>query len=617
MKPFFLILLCLLLSGCGRDAPETEPTLPTIAVTVPETLPPSAVAGEEVYYDGGLEVYPLTLRKVRAVRAMGEDLLVFSGHGSTTLTLLTGDDLTVAAEVTLEQELDARDPSLQIGADTLSFYDAQRQQTVVLNPQLKEVRTHVLTEQHTGSPILSSSQTTVYYITGHAIRAWDLNTGIHRTLTELHYDEQSLTGLHLSDTVLQCRIRDGAQVQTLFLSTQSGQILSRQEGDVSLVTEGTRFYASLPVDFLTLPVFGDTSGKPKVLYHEDTAAELYYLPRQQALVTVSIPANDRTILHCYDLDAGTHWAELTLDTLQTVKSVVSSSDGTLWILAHDPAGDRDVLCRWEMTAQVFAPADPSASIQLYSGGAADADVLARCQALAAQIGETYGITILTGADALAVQPWDYAFEAETLPQVLLRELELLDQRLRACPQTVLEQTAAHFTSLHLCLVRSITGTAASGSLNTATGVQFLDSTDAYVAIAVGQYSRQALYHELFHLMETHIFTESIALDQWNELNPQGFAYSFGTDAPGGWEAYLADEDRAFVDSYSMTYPKEDRARVFENAMLPGNADLFTSETMRAKLTALCQGIREAYRLKKSEETYLWEQYLETPLAYVP
>ena len=60
----------------------------------------------------------------------------------------------------------------------------------------------------------------------------------------------------------------------------------------------------------------------------------------------------------------------------------------------------------------------------------------------------------------------------------------------------------------------------------------------------------------------------------------------------------------------MSFPKEDRARIMEYAMLPGNEELFRPQLMQAKLKALCDGIREAYGLEKAEETFLWEQYLE-------
>ena len=65
-----------------------------------------------------------------------------------------------------------------------------------------------------------------------------------------------------------------------------------------------------------------------------------------------------------------------------------------------------------------------------------------------------------------------------------------------------------------------------------------------------------------------------------------------------------------MDTYSMSFPKEDRARILERAMEQGNEALFASPAMQAKLSCLCQAIREAYGLKKSPETFRWEQYLK-------
>ena len=38
--------------------------------------------------------------------------------------------------------------------------------------------------------------------------------------------------------------------------------------------------------------------------------------------------------------------------------------------------------------------------------------------------------------------------------------------------------------------------------------------------------------------------------------------------------------------------------------------------MKEKLLRVCTAIREAYDLEKKAETYIWEQYMEKPLAYV-
>ena len=67
----------------------------------------------------------------------------------------------------------------------------------------------------------------------------------------------------------------------------------------------------------------------------------------------------------------------------------------------------------------------------------------------------------------------------------------------------------------------------------------------------------------------------------------------------------------------MFSPSEDRARIMEYAMKPGNEEVFRSEYMQKKLKTLCTGIREAFGLKESSEQYLWEQYLENPIAHAP
>ena len=114
------------------------------------------------------------------------------------------------------------------------------------------------------------------------------------------------------------------------------------------------------------------------------------------------------------------------------------------------------------------------------------------------------------------------------------------------------------------------------------------------------------------MLETRLLTDSTAFDRWDALNPKGFTYDLDYTANRNRQAeqYLQQGSRAFVDTYSMSYPKEDRARVMETAMCGGNEELFRSSTMQGKLRCLSQAIREAYDLKKSTEVFRWEQYLK-------
>ena len=617
MKYLLAALLCLLLCGCAQEAPTEETDPPAaISATVSETEPVGMYAQGhplEAEHQGALRVYPLSIRKVQGMRAMQDGVLVFSGYGNTTLTLLTGEELVAAASITLDFELDQNDPSLRISGGTLSFFDPVNRETVVLDSSLKEVGHVAAPEDLVGTPILSEDRNTLYYCTATAIRAWNLETGIRRAVKELSYDQQAITGLHCEDAVLQCRIFDGGKVQTLFLTADTGQLLNELDGDAVLVTEAERYYAAIPASNLQLLLFGEAAEEPRMLFPEDLNAEILFLPEDHAAVTSSVLPDDRIQLDYYALDTGLRRAVLTLESLSAPKSIVNGSGDSVYFLLYDPETDCDTVYRWEVPHDA---ADTTVYTDTYHTKASqNRSALAQCQAYAAEIGSKYGIEILVWEDALTVQPWDYEFQAEYLHQVLNQELALLDQRLGQFPEGMLETTISHFTSLKICLVRQITGTAASGSLEVATGVQFLDGTDAYVVIAVGKYSEQALYHELFHVMETHLLNESTAFDQWDSLNPAGFTYHYGYADNETAAVYLEGENRAFVDKYSMSFPKEDRARVFEYACLSGQKDLFASPVLQAKLQALCEGIREAYRLKKSEETFPWEQYLKSSLAY--
>ena len=240
-----------------------------------------------------------------------------------------------------------------------------------------------------------------------------------------------------------------------------------------------------------------------------------------------------------------------------------------------------------------------------------------CEYYARTIGDTYGVEVLLWEDADLVQPWDYNFEPEYLVPVFKRELDWLNERLASFPEGMLEAAISHFSSLKICLVREITGSAESGSLSSANGIQFMNGTDAYIVLAAGDTSEKALYHELYHVMETHILGNSIALDQWAKLNPVGFEYDYDylANAQRDGSEFLQPDTRSFVDTYSMSYPKEDRARIFEYAMTAGSDSLFAASPLQYKLKMLCQGIREAFGLKKSTENFPWEQYLNQPMAY--
>lgn len=396
-----------------------------------------------------------------------------------------------------------------------------------------------------------------------------------------------LTGLALDGTILSCVLP--GEGRSMLISAKDGSLLWEGDGSIRLTSRQDRFYLSMPAGLHWQLLFGEVSAGPKLLVPKGLAQGQFL----ENLHAAAVPT-DRG-LDLYDLSTGRRSSALDLEG-RTILDVVDAG-GFVYILCPD------ALYRWAFSRT------PAGDFDNYTGDPGNT-ALDACLIYARAITEHSGIEILLGREAAAAQPWDYRFTAETQADTLWRQLELLDQALSALPGELLDQTTASCGGLKLCLVRSITGVQGAGSVETANGVQFRDDTGACLALAVGPTSVRTLYHELYHVMEPLLLTESPALGHWNSLNPRGFSYDEGYGSAEARDpAYLEGPDRAFVDRYSMTYPKEDRARILESAMTPGNETLFEAPILQEKLRLLCSSIRKTFALTKPEGSYRWEQYL--------
>lgn len=577
MKLLFTALLCLLFTGCAAD---THADAPTEAPPVPE-----AVVRVQGQYGSAVEVISLPLPTVQQIRTTGGGFLLQSDRD---LVLTDRSGAPVAS-----RQLDFV-PQIQSAEEVIAAYDPASRQQLLLDLQLEPLRTLTLPGNISGTPLFSATKNALYYAAGKGIYCWELDTGIRRRIRENTEESQELISLHCADSVLQCRTPEG----DWFLDAGSGQLLYQLPVNARLTTASDRYYCTFPAGAVDNHIFRQPKEETQCLIPEDPSAEVHFLPHNHSAVTLS-----QCTIHWYDLETG-----LLRDTLalsHTPKAVLESEDSlVLWITEQD----QDLLLRWN-------PGTASQSRDYtdlyYPASAPDAAGLAQCQDYARRLQDLWGIEILLGKDAVLTAPWDYTFTPEHRYHVLLSQLQTLERALARYPKEVLTQTASHFDSLTICLVQSITGIS-TDSLSAATGIQFLEENHAYLALAAGAPLEQAIYHELFHLMEIHILGHSNALDRWNALNPAGFSYDLdlGTNATRNSGVYLAPGSRAFVDTYSMSFPKEDRARIFEYAMLPDREHLFQSQTMQKKLSAICTGIREAYTLKTCQEELPWEQYLQ-------
>ena len=613
----WLLAAAVLLGGCSSVTPE-QTTAPQVQMAPTDTEAARTpgiydpLSDLEARTGGAVRCYQPDLPDAYGMRLIGGDVLVFSGSECTTLTRYTGENLTLRGQITLECRLEPEDSSFQISEHGVTYFDPGTNNLVYLDNDLKEVSRLKLAEGLVGKPVLSSDRTRVFYCTADAVRVYDVASGLDKLIKSISYPSQTLDAVLMEDSILCCILTDEqGQSQRIFLSAETGQGLGRSAENLELVTDGNRWIARTDEGVLRQVIFGGEDGSVQVLYSADPFADAWIQPENFSVVTASMEVKV-TRLGCYDLESGMRTAAVELPG--TVKpwcmESVPDSD-RIYILAHDGVADCPVILGWDSSA---TPTEDSAVYTgpRYTAQYPDEAGLADCAARAAAIGEAFGLKILIGREAASVQPADYSLEYEYQVSLIRHELTVLEDVLKLFPRDFFRKLHGQTT---VCILRSITGDPRMGSVTEAQGVQFWDGDKAYVALIAGDSLAQSFCHEIFHVIDSKVLSASQAYYRWDSLNPEGFTYfqDFTSYLTADAEQYLEDENRAFIDAYSMSYPREDRARIMEYACMKGNAHYFRSEIMQNKLKTLCEGIREAFGMEKYQGDLLWEQYLEEPL----
>lgn len=141
-----------------------------------------------------------------------------------------------------------------------------------------------------------------------------------------------------------------------------------------------------------------------------------------------------------------------------------------------------------------------------------------------------------------------------------------------------------------------------------------------VVMDLGQmgFIEENFYHEMSHIIDGKLSFDSIyrqdalySEEGWMERNPPGFTYCYDYyNLPD--DIYNDGYDSYFIDTYSRTFPTEDRARVIEYAMC-GWDWMFSEDgaaPLREKLRYYSACIRDAFDTTGWPEVTRWEEPLQ-------
>ena len=611
------VLLMLVLCGCTVRLPDetvaisTETTVEKVIPTEPAGIYESG-SDLEICTNGAVRSFLPQLRDCYGMRIIGGDILLFSGTDKTRLTRLAGENLFAVADTQLDFRVEPEDTSFQISTNGITCFDPQAREVIFLDHDLKEVSRLSMPEDMLGRPVLSSNRRTVYYCTSDAVRVFDLEVGLDKLLKRIAYPQQYLEDVLLDDSILRCRLVDeNGQEYALFLSAETGETLAQERQEIRLSTWGDTFYASFREGITHQLLFGAGRESMQALYPRELNADAWFLEAEHGAVTLTA-REENSVLDYYDLESGLRTATVELPGNYQPLYLEASADARLiYIFALQSDAREPVLLCWERGLSGVAD-DTVYTGPRYTLESPDEAGLEACRSYAAALSEVHGVEILIGLEAVQEQPWDYVLEPEYQVPVIFQELKKLETCLEQYPRGFFAQL---YGTPRICLVRSIRGSAQSGSVEAASGLQFWQEDREIVALAAGQTLQGAFFHEMFHVLDGKILSDSRTYYDWHRLNPAGCSYfeNYTDYLTADLGDYLEDETRVFIDAYSACFPKEDRARIMEYACQEGNTHYFQSEVMQKKLKTLCQGIREVFGLETYQEPLLWEQYLAEAL----
>ena len=597
MKKWIVIVLALLLllNGCsagpnvqtdvGDDHNQTESDKPQLV----SLYDPDHQAEKDS--NGALRAYLLGDGSYTGLMDFGGKRLVISQGGE--MTLLQGElgEISATAATDLSESWGSID--LCTNGQSGAYYTSTRNEVVLLNERL-QVSTRVpLPEDVQGNPLMLLKRGEIFYCTEGQIRAIHIQTGVSRMVRSHDAVTQELLGSFFDDSLVACMVIDRQGNQNiLYLDSQTGQEMDQRTAWNQLHTYGQSYYFQLPADEGGQVVFGNKNEEMMRL----DAPEQQMFPALECGGAVGCTPDETGVsVSFYDLKTGLKTAQVSLAGHEALTDVVC--DGNfLWLLADQ------TLYRWDVQKSSVQDETVYTS-QMYTEEAPDAEGLAACRTRADALESQYGFTLDLYKDA---QANGNRFGAKTEYQTgpINQALDVVEKVLSKLPEGFLEITG----DVRVSLVRSLE--------NEKTSEVYWKGGACYVILA-GTDVEEALMLAIGAAVDTRVLGNSFDYDTWDDLNPWWFDYTYDYEENlerSNPEEFLEGSGRYFTDLVAMSFPTEDRARLFANALMDDNAEMFEASPIQKKLRAICIAIREAYDYRKDTQIFTWEQYLAKPIA---
>ena len=627
MKKYYPILCIYLLScfvSCGKPTANTQESIleqNTQTIESEIAIQKESILDKRVQSDENGVVWNIPNTYIeqgvqQTLVSFGEYLLVY-GTGLdeedrlvsklAVLSLENGEVLHEANVVDFEM------PNVQVLENMVVVSDFLDGKVKFFDSKLQEIKTYCTNLEHSAT-YASPSGNTLYSITQKdGIQVLDMKTNKKTTLlkktTNLFVSNVSEEMVSVTYTDLKTQL-DTYAVLDLAKGTVETVPFSGAVYDVECQNNIWKAAMMYGEDY----IIGTKEKQNKFVPNDENA--IVSMLSDNKLLTSNYGKNGICYLKLYDIE-GKFLSEAVLPSgcmYSFVDPVWSEYDGGYFFIANHLG--KDMLLFWDLSKQVegedlHLKKYPEDSKQY---GSKISETLYK---KAEEMSLKYGIDVKI-AEQTDTQFLDFSAKEEFGEDEISFGLDMLEKVLACYPDNFMKQLlygSQQEIEVHLVgtLTRYSTEETQSGFTSFDAFVEEQGGKTVLVAdITRENVLEQTLYHEIAHLIDGKLaFDASLREDAiyseeaWQKLNPKGFTYAESYhDIP--MELYDDKYDDYFIDVYSKTFAKEDRARIMEYAMMERDNVFSANPKIKAKLEYWSACIRDAFDTTGWSKEMKWE-----------
>ena len=244
-----------------------------------------------------------------------------------------------------------------------------------------------------------------------------------------------------------------------------------------------------------------------------------------------------------------------------------------------------------------------------------------------ELEEKYGFYFYIGTEVFA-NDFDYDLTIYKDYDNVLQQMEVIDEVLSIYPEGFFEQFKyAGIKTLSIYLCGGFTKRAGeSNTIEDAIALACVFGYERALALDLNwSYClKRTIVHEISHWIDGRINSGGSLggyadfEEDWLKYNPDDYTYKYSYVSGRTIWKYIYDstgtnENTYFIDSYSQTYPTEDRARLFEYLMYNDDeeySDYLAVPNLQNKLKFFFEAIRKGFDCSTWPEKTVWEEKLE-------